>query len=68
MIAPVKDSWHGCSDSEKASLEMEMRLSRIYDFLYSAYEIGGADFKQTVWTLLPAKDKMDFNWRHWRYI
>jgi hypothetical protein len=64
MRKPYEGMKCGCNDSRRVD---DYRMSRIYDILYAAQEIGGANLKQAMWEALPTSDRGDFNYGLWRY-
>jgi hypothetical protein len=56
----------GCHDQGPPETYADEQLSRVHDILKLADEIGDRT-KISIWTALPTKLKLEFNYSNWRY-
>lgn len=65
---PVHGQQMGCNESEPPRDSTNQQLSRIYDMLTLAVEVGGSELRMNVWNTLPGPLKMDYIWSKWIYV
>ena len=67
-IAPPEEGrGHGTTDGGPPTSHTEHELGRVYDLLYLAHRLGGADLSRKVFRALPDEMKMEFNYAKWNY-